>query len=55
MRYTIKNEKVSVTLESVGAEIISVVMDGKERVWQNETGEWAGHGPMFFPFADIAR
>lgn len=49
MRYTIKNEKVSVTLESVGAEIISVVMDGKERVWQNETGEWAGHGPMLFP------
>ncbi len=49
MKYTLKNEYICVTVDSFGAEIISVIKDGKERVWQNETGEWAGHGPMLFP------
>ncbi|MBE5745303.1 MAG: hypothetical protein E7355_04120 [Clostridiales bacterium] len=49
MDYTIKNEKISVTVTDFGAEVISVVVDGKERLWQNPTGEWAGHAPLLFP------
>lgn len=49
MEYTIKNDKISVTVAGLGAEIVSVIAGGKERVWQNPTGEWAGHGPVLFP------
>ncbi|MBQ8323309.1 MAG: hypothetical protein IJX91_05015 [Clostridia bacterium] len=49
MDYTIKNGKLAVTIKSLGAEIVSVVKDGKERSWQNPTGEWGGHAPLLFP------
>ena len=49
MLYTIYNEKLTVQVESYGAEIVSVKYEGKERFWQNETGEWAGHSPVLFP------
>ena len=49
MQYTIYNNAVSCTIDSLGAELVSVLKDGKERVWQNQTGEWAGHGPLLFP------
>lgn len=49
MIYTLANAEMTVQIGSVGAEIVSVVRDGKERVWQNETGEWSGHGPVLFP------
>ncbi len=49
MQYTIKNNAIACTIDSLGAELVSVVKDGKERVWQNQTGDWAGHGPLLFP------
>ncbi len=49
MNYIIQNENVTVTIASRGAEIISVVTNGKERSWQNPTGDWAGHAPLLFP------
>ncbi len=49
MEYTLKNEKMSVTVNDKGAEVVSVVCEGKERLWQNPTGEWAGHAPLLFP------
>ena len=49
MNYTIKNDKISVTATDAGAEVLSVVVGEKERVWQNPTGEWAGHAPLLFP------
>lgn len=49
MQYTIHNDVLSCTIDPIGAEIVSVVKDGKERVWQNQTGDWAGHGPVLFP------
>ena len=49
MNYIIKNDKLTVTIASFGAEIISVLKDGKERSWQNPTGEWDGHAPLLFP------
>lgn len=49
MSQIIANESLKVTIAEQGAEIISLLHNGKERVWQNETGEWAGHGPLLFP------
>lgn len=49
MQYTIKNENISVTADAFGAELISVVQNGKEWVWQNPNGAWRGHGPLLFP------
>lgn len=49
MEYTIKNEVLSVTVTDQGAELVSVRYQGKERLWQNETGEWDGHSPLLFP------
>ena len=49
MQYTIQNDKISVTVDTLGAELVSVKKDKKERLWQNPTGEWSGHAPILFP------
>lgn len=50
MLYIIGNKRLSVAVESVGAELNSVKKDGREMLWQNEDGSWAGHSPILFPF-----
>ena len=49
MQYTVKNNRVEITVDTLGAELVSVKVDGKERLWQNESGAWAGHAPLLFP------
>lgn len=49
MQYTISNKLLSVTVDSIGAQLTSVVFRGKERLWQNENGSWADHAPVLFP------
>lgn len=48
---TIKNEKYSITVSSLGAQLISVRSpDGYEYIWQNEDGKfWDDHAPLLFP------
>ena len=55
MNYILQNAEISVTIASLGAEIISVVKNGKERIWQNPTGEWSGHAPLLFPVSGRCR
>ena len=50
MLYVIGNRRLSVTVNSLGAELNSVKKDGKEMLWQNYDGSWAGHSPIMFPF-----
>lgn len=40
---------LSVVIDERGAELVSVKKDGRERLWQNENGAWAGHAPVLFP------
>ncbi len=48
MIYTLKNDMISVDIESLGAEVISVTdQGGYEYIWQGE--EWSGHAPILFP------
>lgn len=49
MIHLIKNRGISVKIDEFGAQLISVVVRGKERLWQNEDGTWAGHAPLLFP------
>ena len=49
MTYTVKSELLEVTVNDLGAELSSVKFQGKEKLWQNETGEWAGKAPILFP------
>ncbi len=55
MYYTIKNERTSVTVNSFGAELTSVVCDGEEKLWQNESGAWNGHAPVLFPYCGLCQ
>ena len=50
MIYTIKNEKLTVSVSSKGAELISVKnADGKEYIWQADKRYWGRHAPILFP------
>ena len=51
MIYQFGSESLQCTVTSHGAELVSVLHNGKERLWQNENGGWAGHAPILFPFA----
>lgn len=48
MLYTLKNEKLEVKVNSLGAELTSIKSaNGHEYVWQGE--EWKKHSPVLFP------
>lgn len=48
MIYTLKNDKITVQVNTVGAELTSVISDdGYEYIWQGE--EWKKHAPVLFP------
>lgn len=52
MIYEIRNEKLTVKINSLGAELISVI-DNKtntEFIWQGDKKYWSGHSPVLFPF-----
>ena len=48
MIYTLKNDKLTAEISSLGAELISVKDGaGYEYIWQGE--DWNGHAPVLFP------
>ena len=50
MIYELKNEFLTVKVDSLGAELISAVgADGHEYVWPAEPGCWESHAPILFP------
>lgn len=49
MQDTICSGGLCVTADDRGAEPVSISFQGKERLWQNENGAWAGHAPLLFP------
>ena len=53
--YIISNKKIKIQISEIGAEVRSVIYNGKERAWQNETGEWSGCAILLFPFAGFNR
>ncbi len=49
MKYTLKNEELTVTVSSVGAEIVSVLRGDCEYIWQGDPTYWRGQAPYMFP------
>lgn len=49
MMATVKSGNLEITATDLGAELISVKHNGKERLWQNQNGGWSGHAPVLFP------
>ncbi len=51
MLYTIKSDSLTVKIDSLGAELTSVVGDnGFEYIWQSPSEDfWSGHSPVLFP------
>ena len=49
MQYTIQNGNITVCVDKLGAEVVSVKKNGREYLWQNQTGEWTGRAPLLFP------
>lgn len=51
MKYTISNEKMSVEIERLGAQICSIrTADGAEHLWQGDERWWKEHAPNLFPY-----
>jgi galactose mutarotase-like enzyme len=50
MRTVLKNDILEVSIESKGAEIKSVVKDGKECMWHGDPKFWGRTSPVLFPF-----
>ncbi len=46
---TIKNNKIKVEISSLGAEIQSIIKDGKEYLWNGDPQVWSGRAPVMFP------
>lgn len=50
MIYTLKNDKLTVQINSIGAELTSVKSaDGCEYLWQGDPTYWGEHAPWLFP------
>ncbi len=53
---TIKNEFLTVTINSLGAEMRSIkTTDGRERLWQGDARFWTGRAPVLFPIVGSVR
>lgn len=53
MRYTIENEFIRLMVDSLGAEMVSVidVSTGREMLWCADPAVWNRHAPILFPYA----
>lgn len=45
----IANEKIKCTISALGAEIQSIIKDGKEIIWEGNPDVWSGKAPVLFP------
>lgn len=49
MIYTLKNESLIAKIDSVGAELVSLLKHGREYIWTGDPVYWNGHNPTLFP------
>ena len=51
MLFTLKNEKLALTVDSLGAQMMSLLSSsGTEYLWQGEAEYWSDRAPNLFPF-----
>ena len=49
MDFCIKNKLLSVTVNTLGAELQSINYEGKELLWQGDQSIWGDRSPLLFP------
>lgn len=49
-QYQLKNERMTITVNKIGAELASVKMDGREYMWNADPKYWNRSSPVLFPF-----
>lgn len=49
IKYSISNEKYKLTVSNHGAEITSLLKDGRELMWQADPAFWGRTSPVLFP------
>lgn len=50
MLITIENEKLSLTVNTLGAQMMNLVWQGEEYLWQGDPKYWNKRAPILFPF-----
>ena len=57
MEYTLNNKELIVKINSLGAELTSVVQadTGRQMLWQADPAVWGRHAPLLFPWAGNLR
>lgn len=46
---TIRNDKLAIAVKAHGAELASIVCNGREYLWQADASFWTRHSPVLFP------
>ena len=55
MKKTINLGRAEAVVDTLGGELISYKLDGKEYVWCGDEKYWSGHAPMMFPFVSALK
>ena len=51
MLYTIQNDRMTVTVDDLGAQLMSITgADGTEYLWNGDAAYWANRSPVLFPY-----
>lgn len=48
--HTIQNDFLKIAVKNTGAELSSLIANGKEYLWQGDARFWGGQAPILFPF-----
>ena len=51
----IKNDRITATIDAKGAEFTSILLDGKEQLWERDVQIWDGQAPILFPICGGLR
>ena len=49
MKTTLTKGAVTITTDTCGAELRSLILDGREYLWQGDPAYWSGQAPVLFP------
>lgn len=52
---TIKKGKIEASIDSMGAQLTSLKLDGTEYLWQADPAYWGKHAPILFPIVGSLR
>lgn len=51
----LSNNQIEVTFSTKGAELLSVIKDGQEKIWIGDSDVWPAHAPVLFPICGGLR